>query len=230
MKQIKLSNRLSTAAGYIKQASAVVDVGTDHGFLPVFLVQNERAYRITATDIRKGPLERAKATAKAYGLFDKIEFLLTDGLIGLDDGGYDTVVIAGMGGETIIHILENAVWTHDENVRLILQPQTKLPELVDWLRDSGFAVFDATLARDEGRLYFVLYAGAGNGGDFNNLLAILFNKRDPLLPDYLGLHISKSRRALEGMKKSSGETDGTLTLKKHELEALIRMKEELDKW
>lgn len=230
MKQIRLSNRLATAASYIREAAAVVDVGTDHGFLPVFLAQNNRARKITATDIKKGPLTRAKVTAKAYGVFDKIDFLLADGLAVLEGGGYDTVVIAGMGGETIIQILKKAGWTRGKNVSLILQPQTKLFELAGWLGRNGFEVFDASLARDEGRLYIVLYAGAGSGGVFKSPLTILFEKHDILLPDYLDQLISKHRRALDGLIKSSGEMNDALTLKKHELEELIKMKGESEKW
>lgn len=230
MKKIRLSNRLATTARYIKDGAAVIDVGTDHGFLPVFLAQDNRARKITATDIKKGPLTRAKVTAKAYGVFDKIDFLLADGIGGLEGGGYDTVVIAGMGGETIIQILNKAGWTREKNVRLILQPQTKLFELVGWLGRNGFDVFDAALARDEGRLYIILYVGAGSGDALKNPLTILFEKHDKLLPDYLDQLISKRRHALDGLEKSSGETDDALTQNRHALEELIRMKEESEKW
>lgn len=230
MKKIKLSNRLATAARFIKDGAAVVDVGTDHGFLPVFLAQNNRARKIAATDIKKGPLTSAIATSKTYGVFDQISFLLTDGLSGLEGGGYDTVVIAGMGGETIIQILNKAGWTREKNVRLILQPQTKDFELAGWLGCNGFEILDAALARDEGRLYIVLYAGAGSGHAFKNPLTILYEKRDKLLPDYLDQLISKRRRALDGLKKSSGEIDDALMLKMHELEELIIMKGESENW
>ncbi|NLT13462.1 MAG: SAM-dependent methyltransferase, partial [Clostridiales bacterium] len=123
MKYLELSKRLQAIAAYVKQGSAVADIGTDHGYIPVYLAQHNIARRIIAADIRKRPLARAQLSSVEYGVDDRIEFRLTDGLDGLQEAGLDTIIIAGMGGETIAGILERAPWVLTENVRIILQPQ-----------------------------------------------------------------------------------------------------------
>lgn len=236
MKQIKLSNRLGAIAGFIGENARVVDVGTDHGHLPVYLAQCGRARRITATDIRRGPLARAVATAEEYGVSHRIEFVLTDGLDGIDGTQYDTVVIAGIGGETIAGILERAPWTKADNVRVILQPQTKICVLSNWLDNNGFAILDEKLAEDDGKIYAVLLAGAGKSRaplDCAEIYAdrILMEKRDPLLPRHLDHLIKKTKRIIAGMERSRrGVRIDELTHYRLALEGFIRMKEETDKW
>ncbi|SHH61961.1 tRNA (adenine22-N1)-methyltransferase [Sporobacter termitidis DSM 10068] len=229
MKQLKLSNRLGVIAAFIGAAGAVVDVGTDHGYLPVWLALSGKARRIAATDIRKGPLHRAVSSAEEYGVADRIEFFLTDGLSGLDPA-FDTVVIAGMGGETIIRILQNAPWTLEARVKLVLQPQTKADELIAWLGENGRAVADASLAEDERRLYLIFTAGADGRGGAADPLEILLEKRDPLLPAYLTRLSNKTQRALEGLARSAGTSGGAPDTARRALERYKRIKEETDTW
>jgi tRNA (adenine22-N1)-methyltransferase len=236
MKQIKLSNRLGVIASFIGENAAVVDVGTDHGYLPVYLAQSGKARRIAATDIRRGPLARAMATAAEFGVSDRIEFVLTDGLDGIDGTQYDTVVIAGLGGETIAGILERAPWSKADHVRLVLQPQTRIGVLSNWLDNNGFAILDETLAEDDGKIYAVLLAGAGKSRaplSCAEIYAdrILLEKRDPLLPRYLDLLIEKTKRTVAGMERARRRVRiDELTHYRRALEGFMRMKEETDKW
>ncbi len=228
MKQIKLSQRLAVVADFVQPCAAAADVGTDHGYIPVYLAQNSIAQRIIATDINKGPLERAKESARIYGVADKIEFILTDGLRGLEAEEIDMVILAGMGGETMLSILEQAVWTRKSSVRCILQPQSKSDELTDWLACNGYMIMDARLVRDDGRIYIVM---AVQAGDFKETpLKILFRQRDALLPDYLGTMIDKIQRAVEGLEKSAGDNAAVLRRHKDAFETLVKMKEEADRW
>ncbi|NMA25443.1 MAG: SAM-dependent methyltransferase [Clostridiales bacterium] len=236
MKHLKLSKRLETIAGYLEQDSAVADIGTDHGYIPVYLAQNKIARRIIATDIRKGPLARAKLTSVEYGVADRIEFRLTDGLDGLHDQGLDTIIIAGMGGETIAGILERAPWVLSKNVRIILQPQSKLGALSSWLDNNRYAIYDETLANEGARFYVVLLAGAGSRCaplSCAELYAdrILIEKRDPLLPGYLDMLIAKTKKAIDGMEQArSGVRMDELIHHMRALEGFIRMKEETETW
>jgi tRNA (adenine22-N1)-methyltransferase len=241
MKQVKLSPRLNAIAKFIKTGAAVIDVGTDHGYIPVYLAQNSMAKRIIATDLRKGPLDRAKASALEYGVSERIEFIQTDGLIGIDgtgDGGaaIDTVILAGMGGETIMAILEEAKWPLLNGLRMILQPQSKLGELSSWLDKNGCAVFDETLVEDEGRIYTVLLAGTGESRapmSCAELYAdrLLTEKRDPLLPRYLDMLIKKTAQEIQGMERSDRKSGtGELLHKKRALEGFIRMRRETEQW
>ena len=236
MKYLVLSKRLETIAKFIQQGAAVADVGTDHGYIPVYLVQNNIAGRVIAADIENGPLLRARASAEEYGVSDRIEFILTDGLDGLRDQGIDTVVIAGMGGETIAGILEKAEWIRTESIRLILQPQTKLAELSNWLNNNRYTILDETLVEDDGRIYTVLLVTAGNSRaplSCAELYAdrLLMEKRDPLLPRYLDRLIEKTKRTVDGMEQARSQVRSDLLIHhKRALEGFIRMKEETDKW
>lgn len=229
MKRLLLSNRLGAVLKYIPQGSAVADVGTDHGYIPVYLAQNNIASSIVATDVRSGPLSRAKASAKEHGVSERIEFVLTNGLVGLEDRLLDTFVIAGMGGETMAEILGEAPWTRSDNVRLILQPQSKLSELLSWLEHFGYNIIDATLALDDGRIYPVILAGVVPGSEKSDFFEVLLGKRETHLPMYLTGLIAKLQHAVAGLEKASTDSDG-LKQKKRELEAFKRMKGETDKW
>ena len=150
MEKIKLTERMQAVAQLGGKSRFAVDVGTDHGYLAVWLVQNGRAERVTATDIRPGPLSSARAAVERCGLGGRIRLELCNGLDfeGADEA--DTVYAAGMGGETIEGILRRAPWTKD-GARLVLQPQSKLDELCLWLRISGYGIEEARL-RTVGRV------------------------------------------------------------------------------
>ena len=143
-------------AGFIEKGARVADIGTDHGHLPVFLAQSGLASSIIASDMSGGSLKSAIASADKYGVSDKITFVTASGLAGVSVADVDTIVISGLGGETISSILEDAPWTKSPDVRLILQPQTKLGKLCTWLRDNGYSVKDARHVKDRGRVYTVL--------------------------------------------------------------------------
>ena len=160
---IKLPERLNTIAGLIKNGSSVADIGTDHGYLPIYLALKGMARDIIASDISAEALKAALQNAAKHGVGDKITFIAAPGLAGVGESEADTIVIAGMGGETIVSILAGAPWTKRRGVKLILQPQTKTGELCEWLCGNGCAIQDAKLARDRGRLYVVIVAqGTGH--------------------------------------------------------------------
>lgn len=133
---IKLTERLAMAASFVRDNAFVADIGTDHAKLPIYLVQTGKAARCIACDINKMPLERARTNINEYGLDDKIELLLTNGLQGVESYGVTDVIIAGMGGELIQEILKNSK-VKKHGTRFILQPMTKESELRRWLYDNG---------------------------------------------------------------------------------------------
>lgn len=137
----ELSPRLEMVAGLAAGARCLADVGCDHGLLSIWLLEHAGAERAIASDVRPGPLAAARRNAAGRGLGGRIRFELCDGLDfpGADEA--DTVVIAGMGGETMAGILSRAQWTKRGAV-LVLQPQSKLDELCLWLAGSGYRVGD----------------------------------------------------------------------------------------
>jgi tRNA (adenine22-N1)-methyltransferase len=138
----------------------VADVGTDHGYVPVWLLQNGIISRAVGTDINHGPLSRAAQVSADYGVSDRLELRLCDGLTGLLPHCADTVIIAGMGGETIAHILAAADWTRTDTA-LILQPQSKQAYLRRWLYANGYHITGEHLAREGDKLYTILTAAGG---------------------------------------------------------------------
>ena len=158
---MKLPERLKTVAGFIETGASVADVGSDHGYLPVYLAINGQARRIIASDISAGSLAAARRNAAKYGVADMITFVVAPGLEGVSGSEVDTIVIAGVGGETIAGILGDAPWTRDGK-RLILQPQTKKEKLLLFLSENGYVVREIKETRDRGRDYTVILAeGAG---------------------------------------------------------------------
>lgn len=206
-KYLQLQPRLQLLADLVPQGARVADIGTDHGYLPVWLLQRGRIAAAIAADIGEDPLQHARRTAEEYGV-DGINFRLCDGLKGIGSDEVDTVVIAGMGGETIIHILSAAPWTKVTGaVTLLLQPMTKAGELRRWLSDNGYCFTDERLVWDKDFLYPVLVVTGGVQQPLTRLQeeygVCLWD--DPLCGDYLQLQIRKLERTIEGKRRAESE-------------------------
>jgi tRNA (adenine22-N1)-methyltransferase len=123
VRPLHLTPRLLAVASFIRPTDRVLDIGTDHARLPVYLAERGLCASVTAADIAEGPLARALRTVKTHRLEDKVPLILCNGAEGLNPGDYDTVTITGMGGDTIMGIIQRSPWLLEK--RLILQPQTK---------------------------------------------------------------------------------------------------------
>lgn len=230
METIRLSNRLQAVASWIAPCGTVADVGTDHGYLPVWLLQTHTAQRVIASDIHAGPLDRARRSAAEYSLENAIRFELCDGLQFAGADAADTVVIAGMGGETIITILNAAPWTR-QGRRLVLQPQSKIRELTDWLQDNGYMLADAQLCLDAGKLYLILDVRGAAPQERITAETLLLRRRDPLLPQYLAEQDARLRRAIAGMERAERqEVVAELRQAKQALEEIARYEEVVKAW
>jgi len=161
VKKIKLSARLQVLADLIKKGSSVADIGTDHGHLPVYLVQTDTVKKIIASDISISSLELAKHSAAEYNVTDKIVFINAPGLEGISPYEVDTIVIAGMGGETIIDILKDIHRIKNQNINLILQPQSKLDLLSRFLYDNDHTIRETKIVRDKKKQYTIISARSG---------------------------------------------------------------------
>ena len=204
-----MNKRLEKIAAYIQSGVGIIDVGTDHGYLPVALCQRGYEGNIIASDINEAPLELAKKNARHAGVDDKIKFLLSDGLDDCDGDKIDTIVIAGMGGDTICGILDRSEWYMDSRYKLIFQPMTKAEILRYWLVNNGFGICDEALVQDCGTLYQVFTARF----DSETLLcdAELFTggkkqiENDPLFPVLLEREIKRFEKALASMHTAAPE-------------------------
>ena len=202
-KRLELTPRLRQLADWVPQGAAFADVGTDHAYLPVWLVLQGRVRSCIACDLRPMPLRRARETGRLYGV-SGIQFRLCDGLGGIRPEEADTVAIAGMGGENIAAILSRAPWTADGAHTLLLQPQSRAEVLRRFLSEHGYAIRREALVRERGRLYPVMEAVAGEmpltpgqccGG------AKLLN--DPLADQYLIETILRLQGAVAGLNRAS---------------------------
>ena len=144
-----LSARLLSALPYLKKGGAVIDVGTDHAYLPIYLVGEGISSRALACDINRGPIESAAHNIAAAGLARRIDTLCTDGLHGTEEFDPDNILIFGMGGELIIRILSEAPWVKDAGIGLVLQPMTRAHLLRRWLLENGFAIVGETITHED---------------------------------------------------------------------------------
>ena len=153
--KLPISDRLLACAKFVKNGDRVADIGCDHGYLSIHLLTNGIASRCIAADINEGPLQSAMRNARKFGVASKMEFCLSDGLRNLPQD-FDCMVCAGMGGDTMIHILEDAPWLKNGNYRMILQCQSKTPMLRRYLSESGWEITRETVLRDGRFLYTIM--------------------------------------------------------------------------
>ncbi|MDO5350323.1 MAG: class I SAM-dependent methyltransferase, partial [Lachnospiraceae bacterium] len=158
---MKLSKRLELVASFVPEGSRIADVGTDHGYIPIELVKRGLCPSGIAMDIGKGPLERAREHIREQGLEEKIESRLSDGLSALKPGEADTVVIAGMGGELVIHILDAGRHMWESVKEFVLSPQSELDKVRKYLEENGFAIQKEAMVVDEGKYYTVMLVKRG---------------------------------------------------------------------
>lgn len=149
----QLGPRLALCAGLVRQGRAVADIGTDHAYLPIWLLKTGRIPRALACDVNAGPLESAKKNALRYGVGEELRLVLGDGLRELGPEDAEDIVIAGMGGELILRMIGEAPWLRDPEKRLVLQPMSAADKLRLGLREWGFQVLEERAAVDGGKPY-----------------------------------------------------------------------------
>lgn len=233
---MKLSPRLLRIAALVPRNAVVADVGTDHALLPAYLVATGRSPRVIATDAKPGPLEAARATAREFVAEGRIDFRLGFGLTVLAPHEADAVVLAGLGGHTIIRILERSPEVRATVRRFILQPATAAGPVRRWLLAHGFRLAAEDLAREGGRFHEIIAAEPAPAPDpalaAEPLLADLglevgprlWEARHPLLRAFLEDRLARCRGILEQMSRSGLGADRALERYRHRartLEALL---------
>lgn len=222
-KNLELTARLRLIADWVRPGSRLADIGTDHAHLPVWLSIHGRVESAIASDLRKGPLERAKENGAAYGA-KNVDYRLGNGLDGIRPEEADTIVIAGMGGENIVSILTAAPWTRDGQHTLLLSPHTKSEELRNFLSKNGYAIIREALVQDRGTIYPVMEVTAGEmvltEGQCYGGAKLL---RDPLGDRYLIQRIIRLQGAVLGARKADPEKADRA---REIITALMQMREE----
>ena len=227
-----LDPRLAAAASFVNPGAVVADIGTDHAYLPLFLLENGIARFAVASDINRGPLERAKENAEKAGMTSRMRFVLTDGLTGLEPerDGVDHILICGMGGELIARILGESAYTRRPGVRLILGPMSSPEELRLWLAENGFRIAEEKLAESAGKRYAVLlaeYDGVRRSFTPCELLLGRANieNNEPLFRDYARDWLNRINMRIEGRRRGGLPTEEDEALR-DEILALPSMKDD----
>lgn len=158
MNVMKLDQRLGCVASLVKKCECVIDIGTDHAYLPVYLLQKEVCESAFACDVRQGPLENARATVKNYGLENRIETVLSDGLDSVKPQKNCCVVLAGMGGILISELLSRASWLCDGSIQIVVQPMSHPEYVRRFFYDNGFTITAEKTAADAKHCYLALSA------------------------------------------------------------------------
>lgn len=190
-KIVTLSKRLQMLATLVPQGTRAVDVGCDHGFLSVYLVQKGICPEVLAMDVRTGPLSAAEEHIASYGLGDRIHTRISDGLIAMEEGEADTMVCAGMGGPLMEKILSDSMAKARSLGTLILQPQSELRKFRVFLRKNGFCILKEEAVFEDGKFYFaevVRYDGKKRrkkSDVFDEYGELLLKEKNPVTYEYL---------------------------------------------
>ncbi len=190
---MKLSKRLQMNVSLVPQGARVADIGCDHGYAAIWLIQNQVTEKMIALDINEGPITRAKEHIRREGLQSRIACRRSNGMEKLEPGEVDTLMIAGMGGPLMIDILNARPDVLAKVQTLVLQPQSEIGLVRDKLSDFGFQLVQEKACRDEGKFYFAMLANrsekAGKHRTYNvpgtGYSMYLIEHRDPVMLAFL---------------------------------------------
>ena len=225
--KLPLSDRLLACCQFVPQGSRVADIGCDHGYLGIHLLQSGVASSMIEADVNEAPLQSALHNAHKYGIADKMTFYLSDGAQNIPRD-FDVLVCAGMGADTMMHILAHARWLQDPKYRLILQCQSKRPELRQWLYDAGYRIHRETLAKDGKFVYSIMEVvyepSDGITPAETYITPQLLQDAHPLLKEYYDRVMHGMRLTVDGMRRSG---DDQLPIYETILQNLEALKEDI---
>ena len=210
---MRLSDRLENILELVPGGLACADIGCDHGFMAIELVSRGISPKVIASDLRTGPLERARENVEKAGLSDRISLIISDGFSAIEPGSVKTAVIAGMGGMLIRDILTSGMDCIKQMDEFIVQPQSNIPEFRNFLRSSGFEITRNNILLDAGKYYFpmrVRYTGKTDASQSTSITpedrygADLIEE-DRGLSEYLDAEMSSYERILEKLISECGE-------------------------
>ena len=155
---LNLSERMLMAAKMVRKGNTVADIGTDHAYLPAYLILNGISPKALACDVRKGPLENARKTVDSYGIEDKITLRLSDGFDEIEPFEAQDFIMCGMGGTLMEQLVSRAYWLKDSSKRIIVQPQSHAEDIRRFFVENGFEILFEDACIDGGKLYCAMAA------------------------------------------------------------------------
>lgn len=206
---MQLSKRLSAVADFVTPGGCLVDVGTDHGYVPIALLEKKKISSAIAMDVNKGPLERAKEHIAQYHMGDYIETRLSDGLHALQKGEGDSLLIAGMGGGLTVRILSEGEELLSGFQELILEPQSDIDRVRTWLLEHGFFLAQENFIEEDGKYYPILRAVPGKKETLKKEELFygprLLEDKNPVLLEYLQKQQEQNRKLIRQLLEYPGE-------------------------
>lgn len=206
---MQLTNRLGTLTKYVPQGSRVIDVGTDHAYVPIYLIKNQIATTCLATDINKGPLIKAEHNIAKYRI-KNIRLKQTSGLQGITEEDGDVIMISGMGGYLIIDIIKAAMPLAKSAKRMILQPQQDIGEVRKFLHQNGFKIVTEDFAKDDDKYYTIIVVEPGDESYDKSYEytygKCLIEKNLPLFKEWMTLKLQKLDTIYKALQNTESES------------------------
>lgn len=203
-------NRLETIKSMVSKCDTAADVGTDHGYVAEMLLNDNTAKKIIATDLNKGPLNRAIEYLTSKNLSEQCEFRLGSGLKVLSENEAESIIIAGMGGDLIVDILNTSKNISQSAKELILQPMTAIDKLRKYLYDNGFIIVDENIVKEFHHYYFIIKAVPGTSKIedeiYYEISKHLLEKKDDIMLEYLNKTINTNNTIIHNLEKQMNES------------------------
>lgn len=205
---MELSVRLQAVADMVTEGTKVADVGTDHAYIPIYLVEHDKNPSAIAMDINRGPLKKAEENISSHNLENKIETRLSDGLKQLHLGEADSVVIAGMGGGLVVKIMEEGTLYKKYVKEWILQPQSEISKVRQYLNENGYCIVEENMVIDEGKFYPMMRVTEGTIEEYTQeelcYGKCLLKEKNPILKKFLEKEIDIKKEILEKLHQTKG--------------------------
>lgn len=228
---LNMSDRLMKIASKTAQGSRVADVGTDHGYIPIYLALNGTVKSAIAMDVNEGPLNRARQNIEKMGVADKVSVRLSDGLDKLGNGEADTVIIAGMGGKLTIRILEKGEEVLENISTLILSPHSDIESVRIYLINNNYNITDEDMVIDDDKYYTIIKAVHGSSQHYNEeemrYGKVLLERKDAVLYSYLVKEQEKYEIICNRISAENGENDEKLEVIRQKLRIILKALEHM---
>ena len=206
---MELSKRLQAVADLVSEGLVVADVGTDHGYIPIYLIETKKSPKAFAMDVNKGPLLRAKEHIAEHGLETRIETRLSDGVRALQKGECDCVVVAGMGGALTIKIMEEGKDIFRNLKEFVLQPQSELQKVRAYLCENAYFIVEENMVLDDGKFYPMFRVINGQSEEYHAIELcygkLLLEQKNTVLKNFLEKEKAVKELILSNLEQSFGE-------------------------
>lgn len=228
---MELSKRLAAVAELMEECRSMADIGTDHGYIPIYLIEHKKTGHAIAMDINRGPLERAKEHIKLYGMNEYIELRLSDGAKELQPFEVEVAVVAGMGGRLMMKILEDSKEVFQTMKFFVLQPQSEYGFVRHFLETQGFCIQSENMVLEDGKYYPMMRVAKGSmklaKECFYEYGSFLLQEKNPVLREYLNKEQKNYKEIIEKLSRGSSEKQRKRI---KEIEELLQVNQEALKY